>query len=439
MDRVVVELVDRFPLADDQLRGFELDVPAEGQVSSSLTLPIDGWILGKSSRAEAVEVLQEGRPVLRLPVRTRRDDLTVAFPDTPDAGTSGFSGAVGALRLRTGFELLLRGVLDNGVTVPLATIAGRRQTLELPASRGPRPLIVTTLGRTGSTWCVWMLQSHPEIIAHSPFENDARVGTYWMSVLQTLSDPTSYLRQVYPGDVSDNDWWVGHEADTPSRLNDATLAGWLGDSRIHELALSCRDRIDSFYEFLSEQQEKRASYFVEKYLPRQIPVDLLREIYPGAAEVVLVRDLRDVFCSVLAFNRKRGYQAFGREAAESDDDYIDTVRRSGEALLSHMRSDGRETHLLRYEDLIREPVETLEPLFEFVGLDPGAAPAIVERASVSTRGMDHHMTAPSALASIGRWRSDLEPQLADRCDAILSPIAADFGYATAEGDSSAPA
>jgi hypothetical protein len=49
------------------------------------------------------------------------------------------------------------------------------------------------------------------------------------------------------------------------------------------------------------------------------------------------------------------------------------------------------------------------------------------------------MTAGSAAASIGRWRRDLEPELAERCDAVLSPVVADFGYAAAEGDSPAAA
>jgi hypothetical protein len=437
LKRLAVDAVELFPLAEDELQGFQLEGPTAGATSSTQSLHFDGWILGRKSPVVAVEALQDGRSVLRVPVRTARQDLAAAFPDSAEAATSGFSAALGALRLRTDFELLLRGELESGVTMPLATIRGRRERLELPAGPGPRPLIVTTLGRTGSTWCVWMLQSHPEIVAHSPFENDARVGAYWMSALQTLSDPVSYLRQVYPGEIAEPDWWVGHEADIPARLNDAVLDGWLADSRVYELARACRDRIDSFYGFLAEQQGKSASFFVEKFLPRQISIDLLRELYPGAAEVVLVRDLRDVFCSILAFNRKRGYEAFGRELAGSDDEYIDTVRRSGEALLSHVRSEERDTHLLRYEELISEPVATLEPLLEFLGLDPAGAAAMVERAAVSTGGMDHHMTAPSASASIGRWRTDLDPELAERCDAILFPVVADFGYSTAGGEPSA--
>jgi hypothetical protein len=437
--RLTVESVEPFPLPEKELHGFQLEVPKPGETWSSQTLHFDGWVLGKEAPVRAVEVLQDGRPLSRIPVREPRQDLAEAFPDVAGAAIGGFSGAIGGLRLRRRFELLIRCELETGVTMPLATVAGRREPMQLAPAEGPRPLIVTTLGRTGSTWCVWMLQSHPEIVAHSPFENDARVGSYWMSVLQTLSDPTSYLRQVYPGDAIDKDWWAGHEADIPSRLSDAVLSGWLADSRIFELAEACRERIETFYEFLAEQQGKRATFFVEKFLPRQVPADLLRELYPGSAEIVLVRDLRDVFCSILAFNRKRGYDAFGREDVGGDDEYIDTVRRSGEALLQHMNEEGRETHLLRYEDLIREPVATLGPLLEFVGLDPAAAPAMVEGASVSTGGMDHHMTAPSAAASIGRWREDLDPQLADRCDAILSPVSADFGYATAEGEPTNPA
>ena len=435
MSPIQIDSVERFPVAEDELLGFTLELPGTGEASRSQTLHFDGWVLGKDSPVAAVEVLQDGRPVLRIPVQDQREDVATAFPDAPGAATGGFSGVVGALRLRRQFELILRGVFEDGTTVPLATVSGGRTPLQLTPTPGPRPLIVTTLGRTGSTWCVWMLQSHPAIVAHSPFENDARVGAYWMSVLQTLSDPTSYLRQVFPGDVTENDWWAGYEADIPSRINDRALGGWLADTRVYELALSCRERIDSFYGFLAEQQGKEAAYYVEKFLPWQIDADLLRELYPGAAEVVLVRDLRDVLCSILAFNRKRGYQAFGRELAGSDDEFIDSVRRSGEALLGHLRTEGRKVHLVRYEDLIREPVATLEPLLEHLGLDPAAAPEMVERAAISTAAMDHHMTAPSAASSIGRWRTELDADLADRCDAILAPVVADFGYATDAGDS----
>jgi hypothetical protein len=428
MDRVCVDSVDLRPLARDKLHGFGLGSPTSGEGSPVDSLAFHGWLLGRSTPVEAIEILQEGRLLQRLPVSLPRGDVVDAFPDVPAAASCGFSGAVGSLRLRSRFELLLRAVLEGGGHVPLATVKGRRQPIAAGGETGRRPLIVTTLGRTGSTWCLWLLQCHPQILAHDPFANDARVGSYWMSVLQTLSDPTSYMRQLYPGKVTGSDWWLGAEANTPSGLRDAGLSAWLGTGRVSDLAAMCRERIDDFYDFLAEAQGKEATFFVEKFQPGLVSTDLLRELYPDAAELVLVRDLRDMFCSILAFNRKRGYSAFGRGSVESDSEYVETVRRSGQALLAELRAPDRNTHLIRYEDLTERPVETLEPLLESIGVDPDGAAAMVERASVSVTGMDHHMTAESATASVGRWRRDLEPELAQRCDEVLSPLLAEFGY-----------
>ena len=427
MDLVIVDAVELRDPSLDHLHGGHLELPATGSGSSSRTLELEGWMLGRTGRAETVEVLHDGQSVLRLPVVEDRPDIAAAFPDVPGAQRSGFTGSLGGLRLRPRFELFLRAVLDNGVKVPIGTLRGRRAPLEFEGSPTPRPLILTTLGRTGSTWCVWLLQSHPEIVAHRPFQNDARVGSYWMSVLQTLSDPTSYMRQLYAGDASGLEWWIGRDAMSTDRIGDPALADWLGTARVDELATVCRDRIASFYDHVATSEGKRAAFFVEKHLPRQISTDLLREAYPNAVEIVLVRDLRDMFCSILAFNRKRGYTAFGRDSVENDEQYVEKVRRSGQSLLGHLR-DGRDAYLLRYEDLILTPEETLERVLDWIGLDGSATAETMRRASTPVAGMAHHMTAPNPTASIGRWQRDLEPELVERCDELLAPIVAEFGY-----------
>jgi hypothetical protein len=427
MDLITVDAVELRDPSLDHLHGGNLELPTAGSGSSSRTLRLEGWMLGRTGRAEAVEVLHDGQSVLRLPVVEERPDIAAAFPDVAGAGRSGFSGSLGGLRLRAEFELLVRAVLDNGVKVPVGTLRGRRAPLQSKGSPTPRPLIVTTLGRTGSTWCVWLLQSHPAIVAHRPFQNDARVGSYWMSVLQTLSDPSSYMRQLYAGDANEREWWIGQDTMATSAIGDPALAEWLATGRIDELAAMCRDRIATFYNHVAAEEGKLASFFVEKHLPRQLSTDLLREVYPDAVEVVLVRDLRDVFCSILAFNRKRGYTAFGRDSVESDEQYVEKMRRSGQSLLNHVR-DGRDAYLLRYEDLVLRPEETLERLLDRIGLDGSVAAEVVERASSPVAGMEQHMTAPSATASIGRWRRDLEPALVERCDELLAPLVAEFGY-----------
>ncbi len=49
---------------------------------------------------------------------------------------------------------------------------------------------------------------------------------------------------------------------------------------------------------------------------------MIREVYPRAQEVILVRDFRDMVASILAYNAKRGYTAFGREHVDNDEEYI---------------------------------------------------------------------------------------------------------------------
>jgi len=160
--------------------------------------------------------------------------------------------------------------------------------------------------------------------------------------------------------------------------------------------------------------------------------DLLGEIYPGAREVVLVRDFRDMLCSVIAFNRRRGYEAFGRAKAKSDEEYVETVLRSSAEWLKRRLDEGGDSiHLVRYEDLIEKPEPTVAEMMGYLGLDSGedAAAAVVERAEREAPTVDQHRTSEKVSASIGRWRRDLPPELVQVCADVLDPVLVQFGYA----------
>jgi len=158
--------------------------------------------------------------------------------------------------------------------------------------------------------------------------------------------------------------------------------------------------------------------------------DLLSELYPEAREIVLVRDFRDLLSSVLAFNEKRGYQAFGREQRDSDADYIrSTLRRSAESLLNRWRSREQTAHLVRYEDLVLDPSGTLSQLLRYLDLDHSnrAVERTIERAQ-NASGTEHHRTVSDPAASIGRWRRDLSEELQLVCAEALDPVLGQFGY-----------
>jgi hypothetical protein len=429
MALVEITGVDQRTGAGGPLVGCRLDAPEAAATSDTYGFELLGWALGDSAPLASIEVLQEGRIVASGAPREARPDIAVAFPAAASAERCGFRVSVGALDLRQEFELSIvaRG---EGFHAQIGQIRGERAPL--PAGSGDliQPLMVNTIGRSGSTWLVWLLSCLPEAVAFSPWARDARVGTYWISVLQSLARPQSYLAQLVPGPLEQRTWWLDRDDLKAGVGGNRELESWLGGEAVESLAEVSRSRIEAFYSQLAGPAE-RPRYFVEKYLPYQLTPDLLGEMYSGAREVILVRDFRDMLCSVIAFNRKRGYEAFGRADAGSDAEYVETtVCNSARRLLRRMRELGDAAHLVRYEDLIEAPAATFGELMAHLGLEPSeeAVAATLERADSEAPKVDQHRTTDKASASIGRWKRDLSPQLAEVCAEVLDPVLEEFGY-----------
>lgn len=411
----------------DYVHGANLDSPRTGFTRDSYGLILEGWILSKKLAVEAVEVLYEERPVACVGLEVERPDIAAGFPEIEGAEHSGYRASVGGLKLADEFEIVLRAKLENGTRLPLARLRGRRRPLLVPGGEQLiQPLMVNTVGRSGSTLLLTLLSSHPDVVAFSPFIKDARVSTYWANVLQDLAEPSSFLSAFDPPDLEKPHWWLGKDA---PELGDPELEHWLGSESVDSLANLSRTQIEAFYANLAG--EGGARYFVEKYLPYQLTPDLLSEMYPRARELILVRDFRDMLCSVIAFNKKRGWEAFGRADAGSDAEYVETtVANSAKRLARRLRERGEAAHLVRYEDLVLEPAATLGSMMEFLGLEAGeeAVAATLERAEVESPKVDDHRTTDKVSASIDRWKRDLAPDLAQVCAEVLDPVLGEFGY-----------
>lgn len=158
---------------------------------------------------------------------------------------------------------------------------------------------------------------------------------------------------------------------------------------------------------------------------------LTHELYPEAREIFLVRDFRDMVCSVLAFNEKRGYQAFWRELVDTDEEYVTRIVRVRlMELYRQWQARADRTCLVRYEDLVQRPLEVLPEILAYLGLDGGSevAEKMLAAAAVETPELRDHRTAPDAAASIGRWRRDLTPELQAVCRRELGDLLEAFGY-----------
>ena len=416
-------------LPTDHLHGAHIDLPHSGATTDVFSFDVEGWALGKSAPVERIELIQEGRVLLDVPLTHARPDIASKFAGVDGAEAAGFGVCVGALGLRSRFEILVRARLRSGVRPALGTIHGEREDLHSDYDPSVQPLMINTIGRSGSTWLSWLLSCHPQIVAFKPFAHETRVATYWMTVLQELSHPQSYLTQIDPPGLAASRWWLGDAGVNRGAFRDATLREWLGQDSVRALAAIAQSRIDAFYRANTEVSDNQP-YFVEKCSPWQIVPDLLSELYPRAKELILVRDFRDMFCSIRAFKQRRTNPGFGRDRAENDAQYIERfVRGFAKSLQRRSRSRGSSVKIVRYEDLVLDPVATLTALLAYLDVD--SSDAVVEetlRRAENPTGAKQHQTAKNPAASIGRWHDDLSDDLKATCDEALGPVLAEFGY-----------
>jgi hypothetical protein len=205
---------------------------------------------------------------------------------------------------------------------------------------------------------------------------------------------------------------------------------WFGRRFVEQAAELCRRSAEDCYREIATLQNQHAPiFFAEKHLPDEVP-GIVWELYPKAREIFLVRDFRDMQCSIAAFNQKRGSVDFGRSLAASEEQYI---RYAGEVALRLRKAwDNRRDRacLVRYEDLVAQPQETLATVLNYLGLpaDNAQIDEMISHASADTPDLQFHRTAPSLRESVGRWRRDLSPEMQAICQEAFGAALADFGY-----------
>jgi hypothetical protein len=417
----------------EELHDFNFELPEPESVGASFSIPIQGWIVGSERRATAIELSTRSGTALQLPVKYPRSDVAAAFPNVSWAGQSGFHGQLGAIALAPEFELEISALLDCGSRVTLGTIRGERRRLGPRSDARFQPIVVTALWRCGSTWLLWLLGRHPEIVCYRPYDYDARAGAYFAEVFSALAQPSSYL-QIVRGARAGPDWWLGRDPRFAYYFSDPAIEDWLGTTHVEAVLDFCLERVDAFCSKIADVENRRdARHFVEKSHPADSSSGVLREIYADSKEIVMVRDFRDMLCSGLSFNARRGFSATGA-AVEADEEYIrgdfaDEVR----SIVDYWRQRSENVCLLKYEDLAERTAETLAALLEYIGVD--SSPRVVAQMLEDARNTEPdwepaHRTTQTLAESVGRWSRDLDPSLQHACVEALGDALAVFGYET---------
>jgi hypothetical protein len=271
-----------------------------------------------------------------------------------------------------------------------------------------------------------LLAAHPKVIADRTYPMECNAGQYWMHMCRALTqaDGGTGAPLVEPGVPRQPGSVIPQLKTTPP------LAGYMGTKYPPLVGRFCRDAIDGFYGGLAAAQHRpEPAFFCEKMLDFRLGF-FMWNLYPNARQIFLVRDFRDVVCSVLSFNKKRGVLQFGRERVESDEAYVPDLKRSTSELLSNLRSRGSDVLLVRYEELLNEPRGVLGGVLDYLGLERSEASveAMITGASTDTSELKQHRTSSSVEASVGRWRTDLSPKLQALCRSAFDELLPQFGY-----------
>ncbi len=417
------------PLSE-RLTGFSLDLPAEEGYRDTYTLRIAGWVIGRERPVRAVAVSLGGQVLRCAPVELDRPD--VAEEHGPGGAVSGFDTAVGLASLPRRGCLELHACFDDDVYDPLAAIEFHRSPVESGFAPMFQPLMVTSLFRMGTTRLMRLLSEHPEIVVEPTYPYETCVASYWLHAFKILTEPANLYESSHPDDFVEQRRYIGHNPfHRPPIAADPRVARWMGRGAIAETAAFCQRAADRFYATLvTDRREGVARYFAEKHLPDSHVPDTMHDLYPAAREVFLVRDFRDVICSMFAFNAKRGYASFGRQKVTSDREMIELFADRCHRLARAWEQRSDVALLVRYEQLVTDPVGVMAAVLRHTGLDDSdtTVNGLIERADQDTAEMVFHRTSKDPQASIGRWRLELPGELASRAGDLLRYPLELFGY-----------
>ncbi len=273
-----------------------------------------------------------------------------------------------------------------------------------------QPFFIVGSGRSGSTLLYRLLAEHQNVA----LTNEGRVADFLDYCSQWAAVP-QYEARSFP-------LWTTTELHGLVRDEYQDAFGRV----FHRHA---RAALEEFY--VEQFPDRDFTHWGDKLPIPQVAVEL-QFVYPEARYIVLVRDARDVCCSLLAYRERdalRGTAFLRDQSIEDFAKYWANAYRAFRTYLDHH-------HVVRYEDLIRDPESTLRGIFTFLDLE--GVDDVLARADDAS-GFAEHATADSPALSIDRWQRELTREQVESIESICGAEMRIHGYRTAaEERSQAP-
>ena len=387
-------------------------------------IAVKGWVLGQSTTTEVVRIRTTGGIVATAPVIVLRPDLIGSHAkndrllQADPAVPIGFQLTFSKLLLPPSGDCdLLVGVRDR----PDILLGKLSDFAALPDRQfrpsGFRPILIPSMGRSGTTMLAGLLGTHPAIVTAGgpPFEY--RFASYQWHLAQVSTAPADAGLSMHPDSFETvHPYSIGYNPYNSrpflKGLGIEACAQWLQTAWVDDcIQHACRG-VNDFYRLVADGVGKPdASAFVEKTVVSPL-LNVARNIHPVSHEICLVRDFRDTFCSARQFNKARESQSFGRSDAEDDAEWLRGLARDALRVLATYESRRNHCILVRYEDLVSDMPSELTRLLRHLGVE---ADDTVVQSMIHTHGNaqpsgDTHRTSASSTESIGRWRRDMSPK-----------------------------
>jgi hypothetical protein len=415
---------------DGQLAGRGVEAPQSQTTCDGYVLSISGWVHAADSSPTAVHVVCEERAVSSAAVSFPRPDVAEHL-SVPEDAPLGFLTDISVLGLPARFELTLEVELADGRRFPFAAISGARRPLHTHFQPTMQPIFVTNIGRCGSTAMMRLLRSHPQIAVHDLYPYETRALGYWTHMLKTLSQPANHTHSANPNTYEDDAFWVGrHPHNMRPVIVPDQIREFFRNDYVEQLAEFCQASTERFYTSVCEAQEvEQPLYFAEKRNPRAA-ARIASELYPDGREIFLVRDPRDMVCSMISFYETTRLVSFGRDSTGSDQAFVADIAQALRDLMRHIRERGEGAIVVRYEDLVGDMPSTLAAVLGYLELPTSEATtsSMIADARESTPDSRRHRTTPDERASIERWRRDLSEPMQEMCNVAFAESLEVLGY-----------
>ncbi len=305
--------------------------------------------------------------------------------------------------------------LDPGV-VTLDAVKSRGFT----TSRPQNGVLLSTMGRSGSTLLMGLLESHPAIVVGDKRPYEIELLTYYSYLFRMLVAAGDHERSLRPDKITDISfrYKIGFNPFFESSFrenfgNKNQFDDFLNGKLPQTFGNSFEKIILDFYEAVAlDKNIKSPIYFAEKAIPEFEIREGSRYFFPKLKEIVLVRDLRDVACS---------FMNYGNMSLEQSIEYIVSSSRN---ILSIKLLKNTDILFVKYEDLIQNFDKVYSEIFKYLGLSVDESHSELTFSALFAG----HGTSESPQNSIGRWKNDLSAADIQQCSEFEAFRQA-FGYA----------